>query len=76
MEAALLRAEEQRGRHRHSDAAHAVAELSAEYWCTVPYQVKLLGYDGRQIEVGIAAGRMATIARASTDLEAAWNRIR
>jgi hypothetical protein len=55
---------------------HIVDELSAEYACTVPYQVKLLGYYGRQIEVGIASGRMATIARASTDLEAAWDRIR
>jgi hypothetical protein len=61
------------------DAANAitqlVAELSAEYPCTVPYQVKLLGYYARQIEVGIASERMPTIARASTDLEATWNQV-
>jgi hypothetical protein len=62
------------------DAANAitriVAELSAEYQCAVLYETQLLGYYVRQIEVGIGRGRVATIARASTDLEAAWNRIR
>jgi hypothetical protein len=35
-----------------------VAELSALYQPLVPFEVKMLGYYGRQIELGIASGRL------------------
>ena len=52
-----------------------VAELSAQYEPAVPYNVKMLGYYGRQIELGIAAGRPADLARAASDLATVWNRV-
>lgn len=52
-----------------------VAELSAQYEPAVPYDVKMLGYYGRQIEVGIARGRPADSARAASDLATVWNRV-
>jgi hypothetical protein len=53
----------------------ATAELSAEYQTDVPYEVKMLEYYGRQLELGIASGRIQTLTRASTDLRSTWNRI-
>lgn len=53
----------------------AAAELSAEYQTDVPYEVKMLEDDGRQLELGIASGRIQTLTRASTDLRSTWNRI-
>jgi hypothetical protein len=61
------------------DAANAitqiVAELSSKYWSEVPYEVKMLGYYGRQIELGIASGSSTVAERATTELAATWNRI-
>ena len=52
-----------------------VAELSAQYQPLVPYEVKMLGYYGRQIELGIASGRLTDSTQATSDLVTAWNRI-
>ena len=53
-----------------------VAELSARYEPQVPYEVKMLGYYGRQIELGIASGRLTGSTQAASDLVTAWNRIK
>ena len=52
-----------------------VADLSAEYQTYVPYEVVMLGYYGRQLELGIAAGQVQTLKKASTDLRSTWNRV-
>ena len=52
-----------------------VADLSAEYQTDIPYEIVLLGYYGRQLEQGIAAGQVQTLTQASTDLRSTWNRI-
>jgi hypothetical protein len=51
------------------------AELAAQYRTTVPYEIVMLDYYGRQLEVGIAAGNQATLTRASADLRQAWNQV-
>jgi hypothetical protein len=61
------------------EAANAItqiaAELSLAYRSEVPYEVKMLGYYGRQIELGIASGNATVSKRATTDLVATWHRI-
>jgi hypothetical protein len=54
---------------------HLVADLSAEFQTEVPYEAVMLGYYGRQLELGIASGKLATLAQASADLRSTWNRI-
>jgi hypothetical protein len=51
------------------------AEWSAQFQTDVPYDVLMLGYYGRQLELGIAAGRPDALTHASTDLRSTWNRI-
>jgi hypothetical protein len=51
------------------------AELSSMYQTTIPYDVLLLAYYGRQLELGIVTGDQTALARASADLRQAWNRI-
>ena len=51
-----------------------VAELSSEYEPDVPYDVKVLGYYGRQIQLGVASGRPDDSARAVSDLVTVWDR--
>jgi hypothetical protein len=53
-----------------------VAELSQKYRSEVPYEVEMLGYYGRQIEVGIASQNSTVSKRATTDLGAMWSRIK
>jgi hypothetical protein len=66
-------------RIRAMDDANALtrlaAELSADFQPQVPYEVLMLGYYGRQLELGIVAARPATLTQANADLRAAWNRI-
>jgi len=52
-----------------------VADLSAEFQTQVPYEVLMLGYYGRQLELGIASARAPTLTQACTDLRTTWNRI-
>jgi hypothetical protein len=52
-----------------------VADLSAEFQTQVPYEAVMLGYYGRQLELGIAAQKPSTLTQAATDLQSTWNRI-
>ena len=51
-----------------------VAELSEEYQPERPFALVLLGYYGRELELGIAAADQARLTRAATDLRETWNR--
>ncbi len=59
------------------DDANAItrlaAELSGQYRTTVPYEIAMLDYFGRQLEIGIAARNRTTLARATADLRQTWN---
>jgi hypothetical protein len=50
-------------------------ELSSMYQTPIPYDVLLLAYYGRQLEIGIVTGDQAALSRSSADLQQAWNRI-
>jgi hypothetical protein len=52
-----------------------VADMSGEFQPQVPYEAVMLGYYGRQLELGIASTKLATLTQASTDLRSTWNRI-
>jgi hypothetical protein len=51
-----------------------VADLSAEFQTEVPIAVVMLDYYGRQLELGIAAGRQSTLTQATADLRQQWDR--
>jgi hypothetical protein len=51
-----------------------VADLSEQYQPVRPYALVLLGYYGRELELGIAAGDHARLTRAVDDLQQTWNR--
>jgi hypothetical protein len=51
-----------------------VADLSEEYQPALPYDLVLLGYYGRELELGIAATDDARLKRAFDDLQQTWNR--
>jgi hypothetical protein len=52
-----------------------VAELTALFRPQEPYDVMMLGYYGRQLELGVAASRPSILNRARTDLQSTWNRV-
>jgi hypothetical protein len=52
-----------------------VADVSAEFRTEVPIGVVMLDYYGRQLELGIAAGRPSTLTQATADLRQQWDRI-
>jgi hypothetical protein len=52
-----------------------VADVSAEFQTTVPYEAVMLGFYGRQLELGLAAVRPSVLSRAVTDLRSTWNRL-
>jgi hypothetical protein len=51
-----------------------VADLSEEYQTERPYALVMLGYYGRALELGIAAGDPARLQQAVADLQQTWNR--
>jgi hypothetical protein len=51
------------------------ADLSAEFQTDVPYEAVMLGFYGRQLELGIAALRRTALTQAVTDLRSTWNRL-
>jgi hypothetical protein len=51
-----------------------VAGLAAEYQPPVPYEAVMLGYYGRQLDLGIASAQISTVTQARTDLRATWER--
>jgi hypothetical protein len=54
---------------------HLAAELSAMYQTTIPYDILLLDYYGRQLELGIVTGSQTALAQTSADVRQTWNRI-
>jgi hypothetical protein len=58
-----------------NEITRLVADLSGQFQTQVPYEAIMLGYYGRQLELGIASARPSTLTQASTDLRSAWNRI-
>jgi hypothetical protein len=53
-----------------------VAELSGQFQTSVPFEAVLLGYYGRQLVVGVVAGRPSVLARATIDLRSTWDTLR
>ena len=51
-----------------------VADLSEEYQTEIPYALVMLGYYGRELELGIAAGDRARLQQTVADLQQTWNR--
>jgi hypothetical protein len=51
-----------------------VAGLAEEYQTELPYALVMLGYYGRALELGIAAGDGARLQQAVADLQQTWNR--
>ncbi len=52
-----------------------VADLAARFERRVPYDAVMLGYYGRQLELGIASGQPSTLSQASGDLSSTWDRL-
>jgi hypothetical protein len=71
-----VRAQERIGTMDDANAmTRIVADLSAMFHTDITSDVVMLGYYGRQLELGIAASRPATLKQAATDLRSVWNRI-
>jgi hypothetical protein len=51
------------------------AELSEQYRTSMPYEITMLDYFGRQLETGIAARNLATLKRTTADLRQTWDHI-
>ena len=65
-----------RDRIKTMEAANAITQLSIGLDTPdIPAQVLRLGYLGRQLEVGVAARRPATITRATADIRQTWSEI-
>jgi hypothetical protein len=68
-----------RGRQRLATMGDAnaitkiVAGLSSQFQTLVPYEADLLGFYGRELELGILSGDSSTLAQATTDLQSTWN---
>ena len=52
-----------------------VAELATKYQTRIPYEVILLDYYGRQLELGIVAARLPLLKQTTADLRSTWNMI-
>ena len=52
-----------------------VADLSAPNQAEIPYKIVLLGYYGRQLELGLVASHPSTIKRATADLGQTWRSV-
>jgi hypothetical protein len=51
------------------------AEIATKWQTRIPYEVILLDYYGRQLELGIASGKLDSLKRTTTDLRSTWNMI-
>jgi hypothetical protein len=69
-----------RNKVRTMESANATARLAADlsrtFDTTVPIQVPLLAYLGRQLEVAVAGHDQARLRRAKSDLVQTWNTLR
>jgi hypothetical protein len=52
-----------------------VADLSASFQPQVPYEATMLGYYGRQLELGLVASRPSLLAQAADALQSTWSRL-
>jgi hypothetical protein len=51
------------------------ADLAATFQAQVPYEAKMLGYYGRQLELGLVASRPTLLAQSTDALQSAWARL-
>jgi hypothetical protein len=51
------------------------AGLSAEFQSQVPYEARMLGYYGRELELGLVASRPSLLAQTVDELQSAWTRL-
>jgi hypothetical protein len=51
------------------------ADLSASFQPLVPYEATMLGYYGRQLELGLVAARPALLAQSVDALQSTWSRL-
>jgi hypothetical protein len=51
------------------------ADLSSKYGLRVPFEVTMLAFFGRQLEVALITGNHALLERTIVDLRQAWNRV-
>ena len=61
-----------------NDANHVtrlVAQISDGFVVHVPFEVAVLPYYGRQLQVGVMRGRMPDLRRTTTDLRGTWDAI-
>jgi hypothetical protein len=58
-----------------NEITQLVADLSEEYQTEIPYALVMLGYYGRELELGIAVGDHARLQQAVADLQQTWNRL-
>lgn len=52
-----------------------VDELSTEFHNQVPFEALMLGFYGRQLELGLASQQPSLLTRSAADLESTWKRI-
>jgi hypothetical protein len=52
-----------------------VAELATKFQTRIPYEVILLDYYGRQLELGVASKRLPMLQQTAADIRSTWNRI-
>ena len=59
-----------------NDVTRLAAELEGSFGTAVPFELKLLDYYGRQIQIGIAARRPSIVHQATRDIRQRWNALR
>lgn len=60
----------------HANAATKLAtEISDQYQTNVPFEISMLSYYGRQLELGVASQRTSVLKKATIDLRSTWHRI-
>jgi hypothetical protein len=52
-----------------------VAELATKFQTRIPYEVILLDYYGRQLELGVASKRLPMLEQTAADIRSTWNMI-
>jgi len=76
---ALSHAVRTRQQIRSLDYANETTRLATEigdrYETPVPFEISMLAYYGRQLELGVTSRRMSVLKRARVDLRSTWHRI-
>jgi hypothetical protein len=58
-----------------NNATKLVAEIADQYQVRVPFEISMLAYYGRQLELGAASQRSSVLKNAAVDLRSTWDRI-